>query len=233
MAKAQTFEAIRTELVAALDAQDEFSATSLARAIGRDGTYLRDFIKGKKESIGAVEISAIEQRLNVTLAGPGASNPLRQSPPPREVELAPDAPPFDQLGGRRDVPEYGIAVGGEQGDFSLNGEVVGYVTRPASLLRRNVFAVRVKGTSMHPAFKEGDILYVERNREPAIGDDGVFEMKPTDEWEAGHAFVKELVSKGMGSVRVKQWNPEKEFSYRRDEIKLMYRVVPRNELVSV
>ena len=153
--------------------------------------------------------------------------------PLREVELAPDAPAFDEIGDRRDVPELGISVGGEEGDFSLNGEVVGYVTRPRSLRGRNVFAVRVKGSSMEPRYDEGDILYVERHQEPRIGDDGVFEMKPNDEWEAGHAFIKQLVSKGIGGVTVRQFNPPKPITFRRDEIKQMYRVVPRNELLSV
>lgn len=153
--------------------------------------------------------------------------------PSREVELIPNAPAFDELGDRRDVPELGISVGGEDGDFSLNGEVVGYVTRPRSLRGRNVFAVRVKGSSMFPAFREGDIVYVERNREPVVEDDGIFEMKPSDEWEAGHAFIKNLVSKGMGIVTVRQWKPSKEIQYRRDKIKQMYRVVPRNELLSL
>lgn len=165
-------------------------------------------------------------------AAPQAAQPLKVQRS-HEVELAPDVPDFGTIGGSRDVPEYGIAVGGEEGDFTLNGEVVGYVTRPLSLKGRTVFAVRVKGSSMSPRFDEGDVLYVERHREPGLGDDGIFEMKPTDEWEAGHAFVKQLVAKGMGIVKVKQFNPAKDLSYRRDEIARMFRIVPRNELLSV
>ena len=163
------------------------------------------------------------------------SNPDKGTAPatPREVEFAPEAPAFDQIGGPRNVPELGISVGGEDGDFTLNGETIDFHTRPASLAKRNVFAVRVKGTSMEPRFDEGDLLYAERNREPRIGEDGVFEMKPTDEWAAGKAFIKRLVSKGMGVVVVEQFNPPRTLTYKRDEIKDMYRVVPRNELLSV
>lgn len=232
MAKAETFEALRSGLVAALGAQNRFNATSLARAIGRDGTYLRDFIRGKKETIGALEIAAIEQHLGVSLDQVAGRKPA-SVPASTEVELVPDAPRFEELGGSRNVPVYGISVGGEEGDFSLNGETVEYVNHPRALLGRKIFAIRVKGSSMEPRFDEGDLLYVEQNREPAIGDDGVFEMKPTDEWEAGHAFIKQLVSKGMGGVKVRQFNPPKEISYKRDEIKRMYRVIPRNELLGV
>lgn len=232
MAKVQTFEALRSELVAALDAQQTFNATSLARAIGRDGTYLRDFIKGKKESIGAVELAAIEERLGVRL-GAGSARSMATRQTAREVELAPEAPAFDQIGGPRNVPELGISVGGEDGDFTLNGEAIDYHTRPASLAKRNVFAVRVKGTSMEPRFDEGDLLYAERNREPRVGEDGVFEMKPVDEWSAGKAFIKRLVSKGMGVIVVEQYNPPDRITYKRDDIKDIYRIVPRNELLSV
>ena len=162
--------------------------------------------------------------------------PLTERQPPRrkqDVVLAPDAPTFDQLSGPRDVQELGIAVGGESGDFTLNGEVVGYVTRPASLRGRNVFAVRVHGDSMFPRYEVGDILYAERLREPAPGDDGIFEMKPGDEWEAGHAFVKHLVAKGIGGVTVRQYTPAKDFQYDRDQIRRMYRIIPRRELLSI
>ena len=166
-------------------------------------------------------------------SSPESAAPTKKVEEPREVELAPDAPAFDQIGGPRNVPELGISVGGEDGDFTLNGETIDYHTRPASLAKRNVFAVRVKGTSMEPRFDEGDLLYAERNREPRIGEDGVFEMKPNDEWEAGRAFIKRLVSKGMGVIVVEQFNPKRTITFKRDEIKDMYRVVPRNELLSV
>lgn len=150
------------------------------------------------------------------------------------VELVPDAPSAaSQVGRNRDVPELGIAVGGSEGNFSLNGETIGYVPRPLSLFRRDVFGVRVRSDSMYPRFREGALLYVERHREPAVGDDGVFEMHPDEEGCAGHAFVKELVSKNMHSVVVRQFNPPDEITYERRKLKAMYRVVPMNELLGV
>ena len=150
------------------------------------------------------------------------------------VELAPDAPSAaSQVGRVRDVPELGIAVGGSDGDFSLNGETIGYVPRPLSLFRRDVFAVRVRSDSMYPRFREGALLYVERHREPAVGDDGVFEMHPGEEGQAGHAFVKELVSKNIQTVVVRQFNPPGEITYERRRMKAMYRVLPTNELLGV
>lgn len=62
--------ALRSTLAVAIAEHAGYTATSLARAIGRDGTYLRDFINGKKDSIGAREIAAIEERLGKQLWTP-------------------------------------------------------------------------------------------------------------------------------------------------------------------
>lgn len=154
--------------------------------------------------------------------------------PTSTAEHDPDAPSAaSQVGRARDVPELGIAVGGSDGDFSLNGTTIGYVPRPLSLMRRDVFAVRVRSDSMYPRFREGTLLYVERHREPAVGDDGVFEMHPDEEGRAGRAFIKELVSKNMHTVVVRQFNPMDEITYERRRLKAMYRVVPNNELLGV
>lgn len=158
----------------------------------------------------------------------------RSQEPEVSVELAPGAPSAaSQVGRIRDVPELGIAVGGSDGDFSLNGETIGYVPRPLSLMKRDVFAVRVRSDSMSPRFEEGDLLYVERHRQPAIGDDGVFEMNSEEEGRAGSAFIKRLVSKNMHTVVVRQFNPPDEITYERRRLKAMYRVVPNNELLGV
>ncbi|MGI3901269.1 MAG: XRE family transcriptional regulator [Janthinobacterium lividum] len=147
-----------------------------------------------------------------------------------DVELARDAPDISTLGGARNVPEHGIAVGGEDDDFTLNGEVIDYHSRPTGLAKRDVFVVRVKGTSMEPRFREGHLLYVERKRQPGAGDDAVVELHPEEEDGAGRAFIKELVSKGMATVVVRQFNPAKEITYPRERVKALYRVVPNNEL---
>ncbi len=153
--------------------------------------------------------------------------------PPSDVEPDDDAPAFRGLGGPRNVPEIGIAVGGDDGDFDLNGEVIDYLPRPAALARRDVFAVRVKNHSMEPRFREGHVLYVDRKRQPSPGDDAVIELHPAEGHRAGRAFIKELVSKGMATVVVRQFNPPKEITYPRDQVKAIYRVVPNNELFGV
>ena len=163
---------------------------------------------------------------------------LRRSVSPKrstisEIEPAPDAPPLRGSGGARDVEELGVAVGGEDGDFEMNGEVVDYVPRPAALAKRDVFAVRVKNDSMEPRFYEGHLLYVDRKRQPGAGDDAVVELWPIEPDRAGRAFIKQLLSKGMATVVVRQFNPPKEITFDREKVKALYRVVPNNELFGV
>lgn len=163
--------------------------------------------------------------------------PVGQPPtklPPSNVEIDEDAPEFRRMAGRvRDVEELGHAVGGSEGDFSLNGEVIGRVPRPRALIGRDIFAVRVRNDSMTPRFKEGELVYVDRHREPVAGEDAIIEMHPEEEHHAGPAFIKELVSKNMQTVVVMQHNPRKNITFQRREVKRLYRVIPWNEVLGV
>ena len=150
-----------------------------------------------------------------------------------DVETVGEAPPFRRLGGPRDVPELGIAVGGEDGDFTLNGTTLDYLPRPAALATRDVFAVRVKNDSMSPRFDEGHLLYVDRHREPRPGEDGIIELWPEEDGAAGRAFVKQIVSKSAVRVVARQFNPVRELTFERDRVKAIYRIVPNNELFGV
>ena len=150
------------------------------------------------------------------------------------VVPAPEAPSYSgQIGRQRDVPELGIAVGGSDGDFSLNGETIDYVPRPPALLHRKMFAVRVKNDSMEPRFEEGDVLYIDVQREPRPGEYVVIEFAPTAESYPGRALVKRLVSKATGIVIVDQFNPPGRLTFKRDEVKALYRVIPQNEMLGM
>lgn len=203
---------------------------AIADLLDIDGDLLN---KRMMESYGFSLASDADALVESTQPKPARAARRRPTDLPSDVELARDAPDISTLGGARNVPEHGIAVGGEDDDFTLNGEVIDYHSRPTGLAKRDVFVVRVKGTSMEPRFREGHLLYVERKRQPGIGDDAVIELYPDEEDGAGRAFIKELVSKGMATVVVRQFNPPKPITYPREKVKALYRVVPNNELFGV
>lgn len=160
--------------------------------------------------------------------------PSKPADPPPSVVEVPDAPSFKSRAGRlRNVEILGGAVGGFGGDFRLNGKTIGYAPRPAPLEGRDIFAVRVTNESMWPRFKDGELIYVERHREPAIGDDAIVELLPDEPDEPGPAYVKQMVRKSASEVVVLQHNPREEITYPRARVKRLYRVVPWNEVLGV
>lgn len=132
--------------------------------------------------------------------------------------------------GPSDVEQVGVVAGGADGEFSFNGERVGYRKRPAGLLDEpRVFALQIISDSMSPRYDPGEVIYCDA-KNPLIGDDIVIEMFPEVEGKPGKAFVKRLVRRTKGSIVVKQFNPEKELSFDPYAIKHLWRVVPNKEL---
>lgn len=219
-----------------------WSQARLAREAQRflsleDQDKLAQQVVGRIEKGGNSQYrSAVLRALGLPLIGEELlqrDRPFEEEP---NFEFATDAPEFRALAGRlRDVEELGVAVGGgeDDGDFELNGQILARQPRPPGLVGRDIFTVRVKNESMWPRFKEGELLYVERHREPAVGEDGIIELQASRDGQSGPAFIKTVVGKNSGLVTLRQFNPDKEIVYKRAEIKKMYRVVPWNEALGV
>ena len=133
-----------------------------------------------------------------------------------------------------DVPVFGTAVGGSDGDFSFNGQVVDYVRRPPGVMKlRSMYALWVLGDSMSPWNKNGDLIYVTPARPPVGGDHVVIEMVGAAENEPGIAMVKLLVGKTATQLKLKQYNPEKEFSVALSKVKSVHKVLSLRDLLGV
>lgn len=133
--------------------------------------------------------------------------------------------------GPRDVEVRGVSVGGDDADFSFNGEVIEMVRRPPGIATlTNVFAAYVVGTSMIPRFMPGELTYA-GGRPPVAGDDVIIEMFPEEGRTAGKAFIKRLLRRSQNQIVVEQFNPPKELVFNPYEIKGMHRVIPLKELL--
>lgn len=145
-----------------------------------------------------------------------------------DAEIIAEIPPAM---GPMDVELRGVSYGGDDGDFTFNGEVQGYVRRPPGIASlRNVFALHVLSTSMVPKFEPGEVIII-GGREPVPGDHVVVETFPENEGEAGKAFVKKLERRTAKEIVVSQYNPPKEITYDRFAIKALWRVIPTKELL--
>ena len=133
-----------------------------------------------------------------------------------------------------DVPVLGTAVGGDSGDFSFNGDVIDYVRRPHGVAQmRNIYALWVTGDSMAPWNQRGDLIYVTPTRPPAIGDHVVVELEGGHAQEAGTAMVKLLAGQTATHVRLRQYNPAREFSVARARVKALHKVLSLRELMGI
>lgn len=134
----------------------------------------------------------------------------------------------------RDLPVMGTAVGGNDGDFSLNGDTVDYVRRPPGLAAaRNAFAVYVIGQSMVPRFDEGDLVFVHPGRPPVVGSDVLVELQGPD-GSHGPCFIKRLVKRTGSSIVLEQFNPpRRDITFRLEEVRALYRILTPADLFGV
>ena len=222
------------------------SAAAFARAAGIPEVTYRAHEKGLQGSggRGLSERAARDYagRLGIDWAWlmTGAGEPRGRGetetaplPPEREVKAAalevPGPASFP-----RDVPVRGIAVGGDEGHFAFNGEVVDYARRPPGISgAKNVFAIYVRGSSMAPRFEEGELLFVHPDRPPLPGCDVLLELK-ADEGEAGQCFVKRLVRRGPSKLTLAQFNPPRDdIEVPLAQVRGLFRILTPSELFGV
>jgi phage repressor protein C with HTH and peptisase S24 domain len=146
-----------------------------------------------------------------------------------EAERIGEPGPFPS--GPRDVRVLGVTVGGDDADFTFNGEIVEYVRRPPGIAGlNNVFALHVLGTSMVPRYEPGEMIYC-GGRAPVEGDYVVLEAHPTKRNGPGKCYIKKLMKWSSPLIICEQFNPPEQLSFPTTEIKAMHRVIPWTEVL--
>ena len=216
----------------------------LAHALGVNKSRVSEIIGGRRR-VKAQEVAAMAAYLEMSeseviarligreAAGRPAAAPATAPVPaeafaPRTAELpAPAAMPLD-------VPVFGTAVGGEDSDFEMNGDVIDRVRRPPGLAHaRNAFALYVVGTSMSPRYDEGDLIFVHPGRPPVPGCDVVVELASVDEFGRHKALLKTFRGKTPTRLLLAQLNPEGPVEVPLGGVKQVLRVLRTNELLGL
>lgn len=131
--------------------------------------------------------------------------------------------------GERDLPVFGVAVGGDDAWFEFNGQVHEYVERPAQLESvHNGYALYVLGDSMEPRYLEGEIVYVNPNRPVTVGSFVAVEFKSADEGP-GKGMIKQFVKRTPTKLVLRQLNPDKSLEFAIDAVKHCHRIVQSGE----
>jgi len=143
----------------------------------------------------------------------------------------------------RDLPVYGTALGADEivdgeavEQTTLNrGEVVEYKRRPPILDgRADVYGLYVQGSSMHPRFRDGETVFVESRKRPAIGDDSVIYLRAPDEVDGervSSVLIKTIVRKTASYVELEQYNPVLIFRIPMERVERMDRVLTLDDMI--
>lgn len=161
---------------------------------------------------------------------------LRSSPKSNAVLLeAPETVDTSAFKGPRNVPVYGTGSGGDGGDFSFNGDLIDHVPRPPGIAnRKDVYAIYLVGDSIEPAYEDGTTIYVDPHRRPQPRDYVVVELRSDKEGEPGPAFVKRLITRGAGKLKLEQHNPPGPLDpIDEADVVRVHRVIPWQELIGI
>lgn len=125
-------------------------------------------------------------------------------------------------------------MGGQDADFTVNGETGDYARRPPGLTgKKHVYGLHIVGDSMYPAHREGALIYVDPTRRPAIGEDAIVELHPENPelGEPGRGFIKRLKRRAGSKMIFEQFNPPLDLEFETANIKSIHRVIPWEEVI--
>jgi phage repressor protein C with HTH and peptisase S24 domain len=125
----------------------------------------------------------------------------------------------------RTIPLYGHAVGGEDGEFVLNGSQLDNITAPPSLSgSKGAYAVTVAGDSMEPRYEDGETVYVDPNRRVIRGNYVVAQIQHSEEGPK-LAYIKRFVRHTAKELVLEQFNPPKELHFEHDAVASVHYIV--------
>ncbi len=166
----------------------------------------------------AVTLNPTTQRVS-----PAVREILKTRSPSRNETIKVESTPHI---GARDVPVRGRAVGGEDGMYEFNGEVLGWEMRPPILAGvKEAYAVYVDGESMFPRYKPGETVWINPNLPASRGADVIVQLHANDQDDPPRGFIKEFLGWTPNHLRLHQWNPAGEITFPRAMVKSVHTIV--------
>jgi phage repressor protein C with HTH and peptisase S24 domain len=207
------------------------TSTELAREISVAPSTLNRFLnnadyKGTLSATTVAKLKAIEDSIR------GKSFPFQAVRTRDTVELPKGLDPSAEIiqlhpgaGRTTRIPVLGIAVGGEDGMFELNGVVHEVVDGPASLSGVDgAYAVYMRGDSMEPKYEHGQTLFVHPYRPVRPGNYVVVQLSDS------RAMVKRYLRRTAHEIVIEQLNPRREIALPSDSVASVHLIVVANEL---
>lgn len=211
-----------------------------AERIGGLGkNYISDIVRGEKEDVRASYLPRLALALDWSVedlrARLATIEPRAGSGPMPAAAAASAVTPLVEVDPRRleglpvDVPVVGVAAASVAGAFIVDG-VIDRVRRPPGLLHaKNVYALYVRGESMIPRFRPGELIFVSPDRPPGSGDDVVIQTR--NHSGAGlESWLKEYVRSEGARVYTRQLNPASTIEFAAEQVVGIHRVLTMREL---
>ncbi len=124
------------------------------------------------------------------------------------------------------LPILGQVVGGEDGEFLMNGKAIDYTDCPPVLASvPDSYAVYVTGESMLPRYRPGEMVFVHPHRPPQRGDDVVVQVKPRVEGGDPLGYIKEYVARTPSKLILHQYNPDEQIEIPNDDVVSVHLIV--------
>lgn len=203
--------------------QSEFAAKLPKVTRGAVGNWERG--KGIKRE----NLQAIADKFSVSFewlaSGRGAMEPSAQTD--SNSTYQPNAIVGDKLTERGEyIPLYGHAVGGVDGEFVLNGNILDQILAPPGLSpTRGAYAVTCAGESMEPRYYDGETIYVDPKKRVSRGDFVVAQIANPNEGMPPLAYIKRFVRHNDKELVLEQFNPAKQLSFPHEAVVSVHYIV--------
>jgi phage repressor protein C with HTH and peptisase S24 domain len=198
----------------------------LAQLLSQQGRVVTRGAVGNWElgkEVGIESLSALANVAHVSIEWliSGKGEPQRPDTGPNGHE--PNARILGEVSGEsRLIPVYGQAVGGVDGEFEMNGNILYEVMAPPQISEiRKAYAVCVSGDSMEPRYFDGEIAFVDPSRRVRRGDFVVAQIQ-AEEHSPKRAFIKRFVRQNSEELVLEQYNPPKELRFSSSEVQSVH-----------
>lgn len=225
------------------------SASEASRAATNKPDLIRRIMTGKAKTGTADAMTNLAQVLLTTVEWleTGAGPEIVAPRPAARTEIRPAAiTPPSREAMPRDVPVFGTAAGAllspgrmvepKEGAFVISDDTVDYVRRPPALESvRDAYALYIEGESMVPAFRPGDLVFVNPHRKVRPADMVILQCRfvPQDEGGEVEAYVKQLVRRTADKTHVQQFNKPGQIVFDNQYIVAVHRVMTMADLFGI
>lgn len=203
--------------------------TTWSAKAGLGSTYVRDLLRAASPNPAADRLrklaEAVDLQADYFMQKEEADEKNERSSSNQQSSVGPLHATIPAQREEKDLPFLATSPGRRVGEWLMAKASDGDRFRPGGLFgRTDVFCCFVQTPEMGDRYPVGELIYVEKNRPAAPGDDMLIEMKGEEDGRR-RVLLRRLVDRSGDHIKVRQLDPPKTTSIPNDEISQIYRVL--------